>query len=64
MRQHQKSWIYYRFDEDIYNEIVLFLTKHCFPRQWANSKLFKAGGFNGCFLTTFTDINTSGAILF
>ncbi|KAJ5215220.1 uncharacterized protein N7498_001627 [Penicillium cinerascens] len=59
----EESWLDFLLDEDIYNEIGLFLAEHCSPRQWADFKLFKTGGFNASFLMTFTDTDASGAIL-
>ncbi|OQE04475.1 hypothetical protein PENVUL_c033G05590 [Penicillium vulpinum] len=61
--QIEDSWLDLLFDEDIYNEIGIFLAEHHCPRQWADFKFFKSGGFNASFLMTFTDTDTSGALL-
>ena len=59
----EESWLDLLLDGDIYNEIGLFLAEHYHPRQWADFKLFRTGGFNASVLMTFTDTNTGGAIL-
>lgn len=61
--QIEDSWLDHLFDEDIYNEIGLFLAKHNRHRQWADFKFSKCGGFNASFLMTFTDTDTGGALL-
>ncbi|KAJ5150785.1 uncharacterized protein N7500_004350 [Penicillium coprophilum] len=61
--QIEDSWLDLLFDEDIYNEIGIFLAEYHSPRQWADFKFFKSGGFNASFLMTFTDTDTSGALL-
>ncbi|PLN83414.1 phosphotransferase family protein [Aspergillus taichungensis] len=59
----EDSWLDFLFDEDIYNEIGVFLAEHACPRQWADFKFFRSGGFNASFLMTFTDSKTGGAVL-
>lgn len=61
--QIEDSWLDSLFDEDIYNEIGVFLAEYHRPRQWADFKFFTSGGFNAIFLMTFTDTDTSGALL-
>lgn len=61
--QIEDSWLDLLFDEDIYNEIGIFLAGHHSPRQWADFKFLKSGGFNASFLMTFTDTDTGGSVL-
>ncbi|KAF7716911.1 Uncharacterized protein PECH_000697 [Penicillium ucsense] len=61
--QIEDLWLNLLFDEDIYNEIGIFLAENHCPRQWANFKFLKCGGLNASFLMTFTDTDTGGAVL-
>ncbi|KAJ5950697.1 uncharacterized protein N7479_009110 [Penicillium vulpinum] len=61
--QIEDSWLDLLFNEDIYNEIGIFLAENHCPRQWADFKFLKCGGFNASFLITFTDTDTGGAVL-
>lgn len=61
--QIEDLWLDLLFDEDIYNEIGIFLAENHCPHQWANFEFSNCGGFNASFLMTFTDTDTGGTVL-